>query len=95
MALAEIFKRPAYYGFVVNEDQLYYPAQCDIVEVSGPVEDWPQWASQYDISYSQLREENPWIRDKKLTNKAGKTYKVRVPRKSDLYRSSNNYKQKN
>lgn len=89
MAMAELMKNPAKYGFFLDQDQFYQPADCEIVTVDGPVEDWPEWAAGYGISYAQLREENPWIRDKKLTNKAGKTYKVRVPRKESLYRDSN------
>ena len=33
-------------------------------------------------------EENPWIRAKKLTNKAGKTYKVRIPTAESMSRKA-------
>lgn len=89
MALAEIFRNPAKYGFLLNPDQFYLPAEYDIVIVDSAVEDWPAWAAEYGISYAQLREENPWIRDKKLTNKNNKQYKVRVPKKESLSRKSN------
>lgn len=92
MAMAEIFKNPAKYGFNLSPDQFYWPTECDIVTVDGPVEDWAVWADGYGISYAQLREENPWIRAKKLTNKDGKTYEVRIPRKDSLYRRSANRK---
>ncbi|MDE6121465.1 MAG: lytic transglycosylase domain-containing protein, partial [Muribaculaceae bacterium] len=55
--------------------------------VNGPVESWPDWAAAQSINYSILREENPWIRAKTLTNKTGKTYTVRIPEKESLSRS--------
>ena len=89
MAMKAIMENPSKYGFKLTPDQFYRPVECDIVNVSTPVEDWSVWADKYGISYAQLREENPWIRAKKLTNKAGKTYKVRVPKKDSLSRKKN------
>ncbi len=79
MAMKTVLENPAKYGFRLRDDQLYQPRKYKIVEVNGPVEDWPTWAKKQGINYSILREENPWIRAKKLTNKTGKTYKVRIP----------------
>lgn len=88
MAQKLLMENPEAYGYKISSDQLYRPVECDIVTVSGPVEDWPAWAKQHGITYAQLREENPWIRAKSLTNKAGKTYKVRVPKKGALIRDN-------
>lgn len=79
MAMKLIMENPKAYGFNLRADQLYQPAQYKEVEVSGPVADWPSWAKKQGIDYAQLREANPWIRAKTLTNKAGKTYKVKIP----------------
>lgn len=79
MAIKAVMEHPSDYGFVLTADQLYQPVACDEVEVSGPVADWPAWAKAHGITYAQLREANPWIRAKKLTNKQGKTYTVKVP----------------
>ncbi|MDE6332327.1 MAG: lytic transglycosylase domain-containing protein, partial [Muribaculaceae bacterium] len=88
MATKAIFENPKAFGFDLSEDQLYMPVECDVVEVSGPVPSWPQWAADHGITYAQLRDENPWIRAKQLTNKAGKKYKVRVPKERSLKRST-------
>lgn len=88
MATKAIMEHPAAYGFHITADQLYRPRVVDVVDVNGPVESWAQWAADRGISYRDLREENPWIRAPKLTNKGGKTYKVRVPRKESLSRST-------
>lgn len=88
MATKAIMENPSTFGFSLSADQLYMPLECDIVEVSGPVASWPQWAKDHGISFAQLREENPWIRAKQLTNKAGNTYQVRVPKPESLKRST-------
>lgn len=92
LATKAIFENPRAFGFHLTKDQLYMPVECDIVEVNGPVDSWAQWAKDHGITYAQLREENPWIRAKKLTNKAGKTYQVRVPKKESLHRSTQHQK---
>lgn len=86
MAMKTVLENPAKYGFRLRDNQLYQPHKFKTVEVSGPVEDWPTWAKEHGITYSVLREENPWIRAKKLTNKAGKTYKVRIPEAKSMSR---------
>ncbi len=88
MAMKMVMENAPAYGFHLQDDQLYQPRKFRIVEVTGPVEDWPEWAEKQGINYSTLREENPWIRSKKLTNKTGKTYKVRIPLPESLSRRS-------
>ena len=88
MAIKAIMENPAAYGYHLRDDQLYQPRRYRTVEVSGPVESWPDWAAQQGISYSTLREENPWIRAKQLTNKTGKTYKVKIPTEQSMSRKS-------
>lgn len=87
-----IMENPKAYGFHLTPEQLYQPVKCSEVTVDGPVDDWPAWAKSQGITYAQLREFNPWIRAKKLTNKAGKTYTVKIPKEKSLYRSSQEIK---
>ena len=88
LAYKIILENPRNYGFFVTENQLYQPIECDIVEVNTPISDWPTWAKEHGITYAQLREQNPWIQAKYLHNRSGKVYKVKVPKKESLYRSS-------
>lgn len=88
MATKAIMEDPAKYGFNLTAESLHQPREVKIETVTGPVASWAQWAKDRGISYRDLREENPWIRAPKLTNKAGKTYKVRVPLKKSLMRST-------
>jgi len=88
MAMKTVMENPGKYGFRLRDNQLYQPRKYKTVEVSGPVADWPTWAKEHGINYSVLREENPWIRAKKLTNKAGKTYTVRIPTAESMSRKA-------
>lgn len=88
MAMKTVLENPSRYGFHLRPDQLYQPRRFREVTVSGPVADWPQWAASHGISYAILRDLNPWIRAKKLTNRTGKTYNVRIPEPGSLNRST-------
>lgn len=86
MAMKAIMENPSAYGYHLSDKQLYQPRKYREVKVSGPVPSWADWAKAQGISYSTLREENPWIRSLSLTNKAGKTYTVRIPLAESLSR---------
>ena len=91
IAFKLIFENPKRYGYRLRTKQLYQPVNCKTVEVTSSVASWVSWAKQQGITYAQLREANPWIRSTKLTNTSGKTYKVRVPLNSELYRSKRKF----
>ena len=88
MAMKAVMENPRTFGFALTPSQLYNTVECDEVAVSGPVASWPEWAIDRGINLQILRELNPWIRSKSLTNKDGKTYYVRVPKKGALERST-------
>lgn len=80
LACKMFFENPAAFGFRLTPQEMYppYPRRT-AVSVSGPVASWVDFALQHDTTYAALRDANPWIRDVKLTNKAGKTYWVLIP----------------
>ena len=86
-----VMEAPKRYGYRFSRKHLYQPVSYTTVDVTGPVASWIDWALGKGITYAQLREANPWIRSTKLTNSACKTYKVRVPKQSDLYRSKRTF----
>jgi len=90
MAYKLIMEAPKRYGYRFSRSQLWQPVEYSTVTVTGSA-DWVSWAKAHGCSYAQLREANPWIRSTKLTNASGKTYKVRVPKQSDLYRSKRSF----
>lgn len=87
LAMKMVLENPRAYGYNLTASQLYQPIECKEEAVSGSVASWSEWAKERGISYAQLREMNPWIRSTSLTNKAKKTYMVKIPIASSLYRS--------
>lgn len=98
MAMKTIMDHPQDFGFIIGANQLYYPVEYDIVEVTPPVKDWTAWARDNGLSYKELRDHNPWIRGKSMPapkavkGKAAeaKKYKVSVPRRASLTRAGRN-----
>jgi membrane-bound lytic murein transglycosylase D len=81
VAIKEVMEHPDEYEYVIDKDHLYDPMpQYKTVQVSGPVESWGDFAEKHGTSYRMLKLYNPWLVDSKLTNKAGKTYEIRLPK---------------
>lgn len=87
-----ILEDPQKYGFYLKDEQLYQPLETEDIEVATAVADWAAWAKAHGTTYLMVRELNPWIRDRSLPNKTGKTYKVKIPAKNALKRSTLQYK---
>lgn len=88
LVLKEIFEDPYSFGFAVKRHQLYHPLRMREVMVNMPIEDLAEFAKRHGITYAQLKEFNSWLRDRSLPNKSGKTYKILIPEKADLYYST-------
>lgn len=76
-----VMENPEKYGFYIPKDQYYPIIKTNLVEVNGPVTDWPAFAIDNGITYKALKMFNPWIREPYLKNTAGKTYKIKIPEK--------------
>ena len=91
MAIKQIFENPYKYGFVLKAENLYKPIECKEVEVSSNIEDLAAFAAEHNVTYADLKQFNLWLRDRKLTT-AGKTYKILIPKESELYYKKPNTK---
>jgi len=81
VAIKEVMENPALYEYNIEKDHLYSPMNnYKTVEVKGAVANWGDFAVQHGTSYRMLKLYNPWLIDSKLTNKAGKTYLIRLPK---------------
>jgi membrane-bound lytic murein transglycosylase D len=80
VALKALMEDPAAFGYDLRDED-YYPAlnRYREIRVSGPVENWGDFARKHGTHYRMLKILNPWLTSGKLTNKDGKTYLVRVP----------------
>ena len=56
----------------------YYSPKKEVT-VNGSIESLVDFAEQHGCSYMQLKEANLWLRDSKLDNKGGHSYKVLIP----------------
>ena len=81
VAIKEIMKNPRTYGFYIDDYQKYEPLPTTYsVEVNGAVGNWADFATKYGMSYRELKLFNPWLVDSKLTNSAGATYSIKIPK---------------
>lgn len=85
MAYKELFRDPYRFGFVLQSDQLYRPIRTRQVEVTRSIPSLVTFAKEQGISYYLLKEFNPWLRDTKLTVRAGQSYLIDIPLAEDLY----------
>ncbi len=90
IALKEIMKNPYKYGFVLKSNQLYKPIRTKDVKVTGSIDDLAAFAKQNGITYAQLKDFNPWLRERSLPNKIGKEYVIKIPLQEDLYYKNGN-----
>lgn len=79
LALKEIMKQPAKYGFNIYSSDLYAPIPTKSVEVDSTINNLTSFAQSQGINYKVLKIHNPWLRDKKLLNPTKKKYEIKIP----------------
>ena len=79
LALKEIMKQPALYGFNISSTELYIPIPFKKIEVDSTINDLADFAKAQGINYKILKIHNPWLRDKKLLNPYKKKYEIEIP----------------
>ena len=81
LAVKEIMKNPKKYGFIFDKRHLYNELPTYNVMIDSSITNLISFAKQYNITYKDLKIYNPWLRDRKLENKDGKTYYIKIPKK--------------
>ncbi|MDN3677896.1 lytic transglycosylase domain-containing protein [Flavobacterium paronense] len=79
LALKEIMKNPAQYGFSIFSGDLYAQIPSKKIEVDSTINDLADFAKTQGINYKILKIHNPWLRDKKLINSTRKKYEIEIP----------------
>ena len=79
MAMKRFLENPEYFGYKVEKDDFYQPVKTQNVLLADSVGNWTDWAKQYKISYLQLKDANPWLRDRNLSNPNKKQYSLVIP----------------
>lgn len=67
-------------GYSLEDEELYQPVSTKEIRVSETITDLAAFAKQQGTSYKMLKLLNPWLRSKKLAVKAGKTYRIDMPK---------------
>lgn len=81
VAIKEIINNPQDFGFYIEQKDMYQPNDKYYeVEVNTSVANWGAFAKKYNISYRMLKVYNPWLVTTSLTNKARKTYLIKIPK---------------
>ena len=74
-------ENPEEFGFHVEPEEAYtYPKVKETVTVSTAIPNLTDFAEEHGTTYFFLKEANLWLRSDKLTNKAGRTYKIVIPK---------------
>jgi hypothetical protein len=81
LALKVIFENPKQYGFFLDSSDLYPPLEFTEVKVDTAITSIANFAKQFDTNYKLIKLFNPWLRENYLSNKQGKSYLVKIPRK--------------
>ena len=85
LAAKAVFTNPQRYGFLLKREQLYPVLPYTEYTTTTGIADLVQFAKQKGITYAQLKDANPWLRDTSLMNKSGRTYVLKIPTKAGLY----------
>lgn len=78
-AMKTIFENHEQFGFQIDDDHYYKPFAYKTVEVDSAISNLAAFAKDYGMSYKVLKIFNPWLREKKLRNRSGKLYQIKIP----------------
>ena len=79
LALKEIMKNPPKYGFNLAPEDLYARIPTKKIIVDSTITNLSTFAKSQGINYKELKLQNPWLRENKLTNTSNKTYTIEIP----------------
>jgi len=80
LALKLIYSHPVKYGYYLRLKDLYPPIPCKILTIDSSISNLVSFAKSNNITYRLLKDFNPWLRNKQLTNKTKKTYEIKIPK---------------
>ncbi len=79
LATKEILSNPNKYGFHVKDEDLYEPLETKNIEIKEAISSFPDFAIQHKITYKELKDLNPWLRETYLSNPSKKSYIIKLP----------------
>ncbi|MBA4300082.1 MAG: murein transglycosylase [Cyclobacterium sp.] len=79
LAFKIIFENPGAFGYHFRESDYYQTPVLRTIRVDEDIKDLPKWAKDQGSSYKDLKLYNPWLRDRNLNVKRGKSYEILLP----------------
>jgi len=79
LAFKVIFENPTEFGFNLQPEDYYQNPPLRTIVVKEDIKNLASWAKKKNSSYKELKQYNPWLRDKDLNVKRGQTYEVLLP----------------
>jgi membrane-bound lytic murein transglycosylase D len=79
LAFKVIFENPGAFGYHFRESDYYKDPSFRKIRVDEDIKDLPKWAKENGSSYKDLKLYNPWLRDRNLNVKRGKSYEILLP----------------
>ncbi|NPA68123.1 MAG: lytic transglycosylase domain-containing protein [Chlorobi bacterium] len=81
IAFKIIMENPQNFGFKFRKRDLYPEIPYKTVILDSAVNNFADYAEQFETNYKMLKFFNPWIRDSFITNKNNKKYTIKIPAK--------------
>ena len=79
LAFKVIFENPGAFGYHFRESDFYKNPTFRTIRVDADIKDLPKWAKENGSTYKDLKLYNPWLRDRNLNVKRGKSYEIILP----------------
>ncbi|WP_332912025.1 hypothetical protein [Algoriphagus boritolerans] len=79
LAFKVIFENPGAFGYHFRESDYYKNPTFRTIRVEEDIKDLAKWAKDQGSSYKDLKLYNPWLRDRNLNVRRGKTYEIILP----------------
>lgn len=80
LAFKVIFENPGEFGFHLRASDFYQTPEMKTISVSSDIKNLASWAKNEGSSYKELKLYNPWLRDKNLNVRRGKSYEIILPK---------------
>lgn len=84
LAAKAVMSHPASYGFLLKAEQLYPPIPCKEITVTTGIDSLAAYALRQGITYAQLKDANPWLRESSLANRSRRTYVLKIPTQAGM-----------
>ncbi len=79
LAIKSFLEEPKKYGYYLDKAEFYPAVKMEKLEVDTTIADLAEFASKVGVPYVQVKELNPWLRDRQLTVRNGETYEIMIP----------------